>query len=201
MTSEYKQNLIEADQSLALIIHQIPEPLVNSTYNVFHDLMSCILEQQIHYRSTKKIFEKMLKSVYIDRLTVQNFPQFEDKAFSSVKLSLAKYETVLAVVSFFNENNLPWHTLSNQEVRKQLSAIKGVGSWTMDMILLYTLERPDIFPADDFHLKQIMTKIYGLSSTPKLKAQMLEIASHWNEHTSLAVKYLLCWKQYLKQRK
>jgi DNA-3-methyladenine glycosylase II len=201
MTSPYTQNLLAADQILALVIHQIPEPIVNSTYNVFHDLMSCILEQQIHYRSTKKIFDKMLTSAHIDRLTVQNFPRFEDKAFSSIKLSLAKYETVLAVVSFFSENNLPWHSLSNEEVRKHLAAIKGIGSWTMDMILLYTLERPDIFPPDDFHLKQVMTKIYGLHSTPKLKAQMLDIASHWNGHTSLAVKYLLSWKQYQKQLK
>lgn len=196
MSSQSKQHLIKADEKLAHIISLIPEPLVESTGDVFFDLMSCILEQQIHYRSTKKIFAKMLQRAEIDRLTLQNFPEFEAKALGDVKLSHSKYETVLAVLDFFTENKLDWNALSDDAIRQQLSSIKGIGKWTIDMILLYTLGRPDVFPNDDFHLKQIMTRVYGLDSSSKLKAQMLEIASLWGNHRSLAVKYLLSWKDH-----
>jgi DNA-3-methyladenine glycosylase II len=195
MSTQGKLFLSAADEKLAHIISLIPEPLVESTGDVFFDLMSCILEQQIHYRSTKKIFAKMLQRAEIERLTLQNFPEFELKALADAKLSLSKYETIVAVLDFFTQNQLQWDTLSDDTIRQQLSSIKGIGKWTIDMILLYTLNRPDVFPYDDFHLKQVMTRVYGLDPSSKLKAQMLEIASLWGNHRSLAVKYLLSWKE------
>lgn len=191
MSSQSKQYLIKADEKLAYIISLIPEPQVESTGDVFFDLMSCVLEQQIHYRSTKKIFAKMLQRAELEVLTIQNFPEFEAKALADAKLSLSKYETVLAVLDFFTENALDWNALSDDAIRQHLSSIKGIGKWTIDMILLYTLGRPDVFPYDDYHLKQVMTRVYGLDPNSKLKAQMLEISSLWGNHRSLAVKYLL----------
>ncbi|HOY20450.1 MAG TPA: hypothetical protein PLC89_24270 [Haliscomenobacter sp.] len=148
MSSQSKQHLIKADEKLAHIISLIPEPLVESTGDVFFDLMSCIMEQQIHYRITKKIFAKMLQRAEIDRLTLQNFPEFEAKALAEAKLSLSKYETIVAVLDFFTQNQLQWDTLSDERIRQHLSSIKGIGKWTIDMILLYTLNRPDVFPYD-----------------------------------------------------
>ncbi len=195
MSTQGKLFLSAADEKLAHIISLTPEPLISSTGDVFFDLMSCILEQQIHYRSTKKIFAKMLQRAEIDCLTLQNFAAFEAKALGDAKLSISKYETVLAVLDFFTENKFVWNALSDDAIRQQLSSIKGIGKWTIDMILLYTLNRPDVFPYDDFHLKQVMSHVYGLDPSSKLKAQMLEIASLWGNHRSLAVKYLLSWKK------
>lgn len=67
------------------------------------------------------------------------------------------------------------------------------------MVLLYTLQRTNVFPYDDFHLKQIMVAEYGLDAKTKLKTQMLEVAENWGAHKSLAVLYLLAWKSYLKR--
>jgi DNA-3-methyladenine glycosylase II len=89
-------------------------------------------------------------------------------------------------------------THSDNEVVKELSSIKGIGKWTIDMILLYTLNRPNVFPYEDFHLKQIMVSLYGLNEKVKLKAQMLAVAENWGEQKSLAVLYLLAYKQYNK---
>jgi DNA-3-methyladenine glycosylase II len=192
--------LSNADAQLKGIIEVIPKPEIISTNDVFHDLMSCILEQQIHYRSTKRIFQKMLQTANIERLTLENFSEFEKTAFANSKLAIGKFETVERIVDFFTVNKINWTLLSDVEVIEKLSSIKGIGKWTIDMILLYTLERPDVFPYDDFHLKEIMIKLYGLNPNVKLKAQMLEIAETWGEHKSLAVKYLLAWKEYNKKK-
>jgi DNA-3-methyladenine glycosylase II len=194
------ESVLMQDQKLAIIMQTIPEPVIVSTHDVFFDLMSCILEQQIHYRSTKKTFEKMLHRAGLTTLTPQNFALFEEKAFAGTKLSLSKYETVGAMVDFFSQHNIPWERLSDQEVKKQLSSIKGIGDWTIEMILLYTLERPDVFPVGDYHLKEIMTKVYGLNPNTRLKAQMLAVADQWGDQKSQAVKYLLAWKEYQKLR-
>ena len=196
--SSSKEFLAKSDPILANIIVQIPESIVESTNDVFHDLMSCVLEQQIHYRSTKKTFQKMLQLADIERLTIENFEIFEEKSFTNAKLSINKYETVLGVVEFWKKGNVDWKILTDEEIIEKLSSIKGIGKWTIDMILLYTLQRPNVFPYDDFHLKEIMVKLYGLNPNVKLKAQMIEISNAWGEHKSLAVKYLLAWKTYCK---
>jgi DNA-3-methyladenine glycosylase II len=184
------------DAVLKNIIQTIPMPVVESTCDVFHDLMSCILEQQIHYRSSKKIFAKMLEKAALSHLTLDNFAVLEEKALPFVKLSASKYETLAQTLDFFSSHKTDWQQLSDAEVRSQLSTIKGIGPWTMDMILLYTLQRPNIFPFDDFHLKAIMVKMYGLNPNVQLKKQMLEVAAQWQPHQSLAVQYLLAWKEF-----
>jgi DNA-3-methyladenine glycosylase II len=186
--------LAQADPILAKIIGSIPEPVIESTHDVFFDLMSCIIEQQIHYRSTKRIFAKGLERADLGTLNLENFPIFEEKALSAIKLSESKYATLSEAIAFFTANNLNWQAMSDAEVREKLSGIKGIGNWTIDMILLYTLERPDVFPYDDFHLKEIMVRLYSLNPNSRLKAQMLDVATVWGVHKSLAVKYLLAWK-------
>ena len=195
------EQLKNADSILKTIIETIPEPKTDSTNDVFFDLMSCILEQQIHYRSSKRIFQKMLDCACLHTLTLENFEKFEEKAFVNVKLSANKYETILATLDFFKTNQIDWYSLSEAEIIAKLASIKGIGKWTIDMILLYTLQRPDVFPHDDFHLKEIMVKLYSLNPNSKLKAQMIDISNTWGEHKSLAVRYLLAWKEYLKKIK
>ena len=187
------------DAVLDIIVQQIPEPKISSTGNVFHDLMSCVLEQQIHYRSTKKIFQKMLDTAGIDILSPGNFALLEEKALKDAKLSIGKYETVIGILEFWEKQQMDWFSLEDQEVREQLAKIKGIGKWTVDMILMYTLKRPNVFPYDDFHLKQIMTSLYGLDPNAKLKSQMIDVSEKWGDQKSLAVLYLLAWKNYQKR--
>jgi DNA-3-methyladenine glycosylase II len=183
--------LAKADPILEMIILQVPQPLVNTTNDVFHDAMSCILEQQIHYRSTKKIFAKALERANIEILTMENFHFLENHGLSQIKLSMGKYETMMLFIDYWRNNTLDFNNLTDNEIVTQLSIIKGINKWTIDMILLYTLQRPNIFPYDDFSLKAIMAKLYGLNPKVKLKKQMLDIAKRWGGQKSLAVLYLL----------
>jgi DNA-3-methyladenine glycosylase II len=73
MTLNNEKILAKKDPILESIILQIPKPVIESTNDIFHDLMSCIIEQQIHYRSTKRIFAKALERASIDHLTIDNF--------------------------------------------------------------------------------------------------------------------------------
>jgi DNA-3-methyladenine glycosylase II len=200
MNSTIEKNLAQNDPILGKIIDQVPKPFVKSTFDVFHDLMSCIIEQQIHYRSTKRIFAKALERADIEHLTLDNFHLFEKYALSHLKLAIGKYESLMSFHEYWANNTCDFNTLSDEEVRSQLSSIKGVGKWTIDMILLYTLKRENVFPYEDFHLKQIMVSVYGLEEKVKLKAQMLELAENWKEQKSLAVLYLFAWKQHNKNR-
>ena len=141
----------------------------------------------------------MLERSELTTLNPNNFDIFEEKAFPRISLSISKYETAQRLIEFWKESKIDWKSLNDEQVREKLSAIKGVGKWSVDMILLYTLERPNIFPYYDFHLKQIMGRLYGLDARSKLKAQMIDVFKNWGEYKSLAVKYLFDWKIYSKK--
>ncbi|GAB5555533.1 MAG: DNA-3-methyladenine glycosylase [Saprospiraceae bacterium] len=192
-------SLAQKDQILANIIALVPQPVNDSTGSVFHDLMSCILEQQIHYRSTKKIFQKLMDTAGLEILTPDNFEVLEAKAFGKLKLAANKYQTILDVLEYFQNESNDWMSMEDQSIRKQLTQIKGISNWTVDMILLYTLERSNIFPADDYHLKQIIPKLYPINPSNSFKKEMKTIAEPWKPQCSLAVKYLFAWKKYKPQ--
>ncbi len=193
--SDIRKHLLQIDPQLAKIIALVDLPEIVSTHNVFHDLMSCIIEQQIHYRSTKKYFTKLLEKANLAILTIEQFEHFEKTALQDVKLSMRKYETIVRIVDFFQNSKVDWSTLSDIEVKGLLSEIKGVGEWTINMLLLYTLQRPDILPLNDYHLKQLMTKLYSIRPEQKLKAEMRALAAPWTPYRSYAVRYLLEWKK------
>jgi DNA-3-methyladenine glycosylase II len=187
--------LSQKDPVLGQIIDSINLQRPVSTKSVFHDLLSCIIEQQIHYRSTKKTFFKLLQKADLEKLTVENFHLLEENGLGELKLSNNKFETIQQILEYWRQGEINWEGLNQDEVRKKLGVIKGVGSWTIDMILLYTLGYADVFPADDYHLKKAMTRLYNLNPKKLLKGQMKSIAKKWSPNSSAAVLYLLQWNK------
>ena len=192
-----KLDALSPPQCSDLILNKLdhPIPIIHSSQNVFHDLMSCIIEQQIHYRSTKRLFQKRLDVAGLSELTPANFDQFS-VSLSQIKLSQRKKDTIAHTYDFFQATQTDWHSLTDEDVHHTLSAIKGIGGWTIDMILLYTLERADIFPGGDYHLKKIMTTLYDLPEGNQAKKRMVEIAEQWRPYRSYAVLKLLAWKDW-----
>lgn len=188
-------HLSRVDPVLKRVIGQTPLPIIASTQNVFHDLLSCVIEQQIHYRSTKRVFTRVLEAAELERVTPQNFSRLAERGLPTLKLSGQKVATLGRVVSFFERSTWDWQGMSDDVVRTALSEIKGIGPWTVEMILLYTLERPDVFPVDDYHLKQIMHALYDLEMPKPTKKQLRAIAEPWVPFRSTAVRYLLAWKE------
>lgn len=201
MQEAIDRHLSENDEVLKKIISQLTLPPLQPTHNIFHDLMSCVIEQQIHYRSSKKTFQKLLDSAKMVQLTIDNFPLFEEKSLSTVKLSIKKQTTVLGILDFFKTHQLEWKKMDDSTIKKKLAHIKGIGPWTIEMILLYSLGRPNIFPVDDYHLKQIMLKSYPINQESNIKAQLKTIGESWIPYQSYAVRYLLAYKEALKKNK
>ena len=82
-----------------------------SSQNVFNDLLSCIIEQQIPYRSTKKTFEKMLDKSGLDAVTPETFEIFEEKGIQDYKLSRNKIESIASLLEFYENGAPTWEKL------------------------------------------------------------------------------------------
>ena len=112
--------LLKADEVLAAIIQQQQYPEIPSTGNVFNDLVSCVIEQQIHYRSTRHRFSKWLAELGLTELTLDSFELFEAKILSKLKLSHRKYETLAAVlraIAFKIKNYLNMKSYVEERIR------------------------------------------------------------------------------------
>ncbi len=86
--------------------------------------------------------------------------------------------------------------MSNEEIIQLLTQIKGVGQWTVEMLLMFTLGREDVFAIDDLGIQNAMVKVYKLDKTDKnqLKEQMLKISQRWKPYRTYACLHLWKWK-------
>ena len=182
---------LSKNEVLKRIIDQIPFPKIERTNNFFHDLISCIIEQQIHYRSIKRTFERVLKNAGINELTLTNFYKLEEINFEGTKMSLTKYKTLNAVFELFNSENIDWNTLTNEEIHHKLGNIKGIGKKTIDLLLIYSIGREDIFIPDDYHIEKIMRDLFEIDTSSRVKTQIIEIAKEWSPYQSFAFRYIL----------
>lgn len=191
--------LIPGDGVLIRAASAAPLPPLDPTGDVFHDLASCLLEQQIHARSTKRVFARMLERAGIERLRPGDADRFAAVAFEGAAVSRAKRDAFAAAASAFAGDDTDWLSLPDAEVRRRLGALPGVGAWTADMVLLYTLGRPDIFPVRDYHLRIGMARLYGLADHGRTAA-MREVADGWRPNRSLGVRTVLAWKDAQRRR-
>ncbi len=189
-------HLAAADPVLAEIIDTLPLPTIESTGDVFYDLVSCVVAQQIHYRArsvyTKKL-DELLQGQWPSPALIEGL---DSEAFAQKKIAGNKYRALMHLAARWQAEKMDqvnWQTCHDEEVRERLLPIKGIGLWTVEMILLYTLGRPDIFSPDDFQLKKIMILAYDLSPGPDLRQEMCAIAESWRPFRSLALRYLLAW--------
>ena len=190
------------DPVLDRIAAETPVPLLEPSGAVFHDLMSCLVEQQIHVRSTKGTFRRALARAGLERLTPEQMDRFERDGLAGVRLSAVKRQALAHATDAFRDGlaGTDWAAMDDAAVRAALGAIRGVGPWTVDMVLLYTLGRPDVFPERDYHLRLAMAAAYGLDARAQTPAALRRRAEPWRPHRSRAVRALLAWKDLRAER-
>lgn len=110
-------------------------------------------------------------------------------------LSRQKATYVLNTAKFFLENDLMnknWNPISDQDIIKELTRIKGVGRWTVEMILMFTLKRPDVLPLNDLVVRNNIIDLYDVKDLKgkALTQRLHEIAEPWRPYRTTASRYL-----------
>lgn len=86
--------------------------------------------------------------------------------------------------------------MADEQVIDLLTQIKGVGRWTVEMILIFSLGREDVFPVDDLVVRNATIQLYNIKETDKkkLKQKLLKISKRWAPYRTYAARYLWMWK-------
>ncbi len=190
---------LSKDKKLKKILDVQEAFVLQKRKNVYLHLCYSIMSQQL---STKvaDVFHRRFLALYggIDP-TAKQIAKTPFETLRAIGLSNAKANYVLNVCRFFIEEEVTderLHKMSNEELIKYLSQIKGVGQWTVEMILMFTLGREDIFTVDDLGIQQAICKLYKIDATDKktMKQQMLKISAKWSPYRTYACSYLWAWK-------
>ena len=194
---DYRKHL-RKDPVLAPLIVNVRE-LPGVRGNIPVRLMSAIVSQQLSTRVAAVIWGRFLGLYNRREPSCKRVLETPSEKLRSVGLSEAKVSYVKSVASFCLEHTITakrLSTMSDEEVIHLLTQIKGVGVWTVQMLLMFSLERPDIFAPDDGGIQQAMAALYGLDYTNKrqLKVSMTAIAEQWSPYRSFACIHLWEWK-------
>ncbi|MBK7434855.1 MAG: DNA-3-methyladenine glycosylase 2 family protein [Chitinophagaceae bacterium] len=197
-------NHLSKDKKLKKIIEQQEPFVLVRRKNIHLHLCNSILSQQL---STKvaQVFHKRFLDLYGGKNpTPQQIADTPFETLRGIGLSNAKANYVLNVARFFIDEKITDATLNkltNEEIILYLTKIKGVGQWTVEMILMFTLGREDVFAVDDLGIQQAVCKLYGIDAGDKkaMKEQMLTVSKKWSPYRTYACLYLWGWKDTPKQ--
>ncbi|MDR3716122.1 MAG: DNA-3-methyladenine glycosylase 2 family protein [Puia sp.] len=190
---------LSKDRKLKRLIDEQEPFRLRKRRNIHLHLYGSIMSQQLSTRVAEVIHKRFL-ALYGGRTpTPEKVLATTHSQLRAIGLSGAKAHYVLNVARFALEHGLDHKVLtkmSDEEAIAYLTRIKGVGRWTAEMLLMFSLGREDIFALDDLGVRNAMIKLYKLDDSDKirLKEDLLRISGKWSSYRTYACLHLWHWK-------
>lgn len=189
-------HLARCDSDWAVLIDLIgPMPLPARNHREpFHALVHAVAHQQLHGRAAQAIFKRFL-ALYpgSDFPAPEQILDTDDDTLRGCGFSLTKIATIRGIAEKTLQGVVPSRRMAevmrDQELIARLTSLHGIGRWTVEMLLLHTLNRPDVLPVDDFGIREGWRLIKGLPKQPTPK-ELAAIGQPWAPFRSTATWYL-----------
>jgi DNA-3-methyladenine glycosylase II len=195
-----RKHLMKADPTLKLIIKRVGPCALHAVAprEPFEALCMAIASQQLSVKAADTIFGRFCdlfpkRKPTPDRVMTLTDDQIRAVGFSRPKVSFIKDLAARVLDGRLDLKGLKKHP--DEEVMRQLVAVKGIGRWTAEIFLMFRLGRADILPADDLGLMNAVHRAYGLRTRPDAK-KLRKMSELWSPHRSVAAWYL--WQSLSK---
>lgn len=194
---------LSKDPKMKEVMAEFDEVKLVQSNKVYLRLCRSIIGQQLSSVVARVIYKRFLDLYNGKEPSMKQILSTPDEALRSIGLSANKSAYIRNVCSFFSE-----HPISDKEIGQMsddelialLTQIKGVGRWTAEMILMFTLAREDVFPLDDLGIRKAMMKLYEIEEPlkPVLNVKLTQIAQVWSPYRTFACMYLWMWYEQNK---
>lgn len=190
-TIEINNYLKKVDPILATIIdnnHPIERPLV---LDYFESLASTIVGQQLSNQVADVIWKRFMVLLK-NKLDPKLILEVDNQDLRKIGLSVRKIEYLKGLSEKVSSSSLIleiMNTLDNQEIIDQLTTVKGIGPWTAEMFLIFSLGREDVFSTRDGGLQRAIKKLYQIEGIPSME-ELLMISNKWAPYRTYASFYL-----------
>lgn len=190
------------DKILSKIIKSNTLPVRNTKDDVYISLLGSIVSQQLSTKAAATIYDRFI-NLFDDKIPApENLIKISIEELRAVGLSNQKASYVKNIAEHFLKNPRDkkyWVKKSDDEIIQELTSIKGVGVWTVQMVLMFTLKREDVFPINDLIIRNSVIKYYNITDQGKEQIKVIEkIVAKWSPYKSIACLYLWAAKDGLK---
>lgn len=186
-----EEKLIELDYKLKEIIDLVGIIEIKLEQNYFLALCRSIVGQQLSNKVADVIWNRVLLLVE-NKVEPEKILSINDEDFRSkgVSYSKIKYMKNLSTAVINGEIHFDkFEQMSDEEIIKELTKVKGIGTWTAEMFLIFSLGREDVFSLGDAGLKNVVKSLYGFKDEPT-KKDLIEINGKWSPYRTYASLYL-----------
>ena len=193
----YKLHL-QKDKGLALLLKEDTHVLAKRK-NTAIRLIASIISQQLSTQVAKIIFTRFLDLYGGKEPSCDKVLATDPLVLKGIGLSNAKVNYVQNVAQFFKDHKITdaqLYKMSAEDVIELLTQIKGVGRWTVEMLLMFSLGHEDVFAVDDLGIQQAMIRLYKIKYETKkeLREKMLKKSQSWSPYKTYACLHLWKWK-------
>ena len=199
MLTKKVRNHLAQDPKLVLILEIATiSPRPDFGGDVYFGLLRSIAYQQLSGKAAGTIFGRFLQLFPDEYPDPEQLLNFSETELRSVGFSRSKVSYVQNVARFFLEEKLfatDWNAWTDDEMLKKLTQIKGVGNWTVEMVLMFILHREDLLPLDDLVVRNRMVRLYELDHLKgRAQTQALEaVAESWRPYRSWGSRLMWAW--------
>lgn len=159
------------------------KPKTYNTINYFQSLSSQIISQQLSGKAADTIFSRFEALFPHKRILPELVMQLENQTLRNVGMSWSKASYIKNIAESMLTKSIAWDKLaqmSDEEVITELTTIKGIGKWTAEMFLMFTMRREDVFSFGDLGLKNGIKKVYGIEHPTR--KDMQRITEKWSPY-------------------
>ena len=186
-------DLLKKDKNMQVLINKFGRPDLNPRQDYFQSLLRSIVFQQLSGKAAQTIYERFVNLIpKTSNLCPNEVLKLDKDEMRKAGLSFRKIDYVRNLADYFENNSFhkkDVEKMSDQEISKELIQIKGIGQWTVDMFLMFTLNRADILPCTDLGIQKGIMKILNMKNLPS-KKKMENCSRKWRPYRTIACWYL-----------
>ena len=188
--AEACKHLVKKDRVMKRLIPQFADATLQTRGDAFGTLARSIVGQQISVKAAQTVWERF--AALPRAMTPAAVLKLKIDDMRAAGLSARKVEYLSDLARHFGNGQIHthrWPAMSDAEIIKELTAVRGIGVWTAEMFLIFNQLRPDIFPLDDIGLQKAVAKHYCAGERPG-RSQLIGIGERWRPWRSVATWYL-----------
>jgi len=192
MYKKAQEHFKKADKRLHKASLQFDIPDITHSDDLFRDIVWTIIGQQLSGKAADTIFDRFASLFADKRPVAEKILKLEESAMRSVGLSGAKARAIRNFSEQVLRGELKLEDLKNIDeasVVAELTKVKGIGPWTAEMILMFSLGRHDVFSAGDLGLMKGLKELYGLRKLPDAK-KVEKLSRAWSPYRTYAARVL-----------
>jgi DNA-3-methyladenine glycosylase II len=186
--------ILKNDPKFIKIINQIGDYHIKITKNRYQSLVEAIITQQLSGSAAKSIirkFKRLYKSKFPKPIDVLRTPNSTLRLAGLSKMKIIYIKELSKKIESKQLNLRKISMQDDEQIIENLTDVKGIGRWTAEMFLIFSLGRLDILPVGDLGLKKAVQSMYSLKQLPK-EEEIEQLARPWKPYRTIATWYL--WK-------